>query len=270
MDSKEWLDDYMSIKQVNTNNPFTVPVGYFDELHQKTMSRAAVDELNVNGKGFTVPENYFAEMQANLQSRINVVAALENTSGDFTVPENYFAEMQANLQSHINITAAQENIPGDFTVPENYFDDLQQQITSRVAVEGILNGQPEGFSVPENYFDNLQNAITAKISKPAEVKRPRGIVHQMVTSGVFKYATAACFTLAIGATLLFRQMESPLAIHNRSYIHKALSNVPDEDIINYLQLHMDAADTRGVMEEAAQINTGDVNADDLKNYLSTH
>jgi hypothetical protein len=210
IDNKEWLDDYMSIKQVNPNNPFTVPAGYFDELHQKTMSRAALDELSANGEGFTLPANYFEDMQAKLQSRINIEAALESTTG--------------------------------------------------------------GFTLPANYFDDLQNAITAKIARPAEVsvKRPRGIVRQMLTSGVFKYAVAACFTLAVGVTLLFRQEESPLAIHNRSYIHKALSNVPDEDIINYLQIHMDAADTRGVMEEAGEINTGDVNAEDLKNYLSTH
>lgn len=270
MDSKEWLDDYMSLKQVNPNNPFTVPVGYFDELHQKAMSRAKLDEMTAKGEGFTVPENYFGEMQGNLKSRINIEASLENTSGGFTVPENYFEEMQAKLQSRIHIEAAFENTAGDFTVPENYFENLQQQITSRITVEEILAGRPEGFTVPENYFDNLQNAITAKIGQPAEVKRPRGIVRQMVTSGIFKYAVAACFTLVIGGTLLFRQLESPVAIHNRSYIHKALSEVPDEDIINYLQMHMDAADTRGVMDEANQINTGDVNAEDLKNYLSTH
>lgn len=238
MDSKEWLDDYMSIKQVNPNNPFIVPVGYFEELHQKTISRATIDELSANGEGFTVPVDYFEDMQAKLQSRINVEAALESATGGFTVPENYF-------------------------------DNLQQQITSRVAVEAALNSQPEGFTVPENYFDNLQNAITAKIARP-EIKRSRGIVRQLLTSGVFKYAIAACFTLAVGGALLFRQLESPLAVHNRSYIHKALSNVPDEDIINYLQIHMDAADTRGIMEEAGQINTDDVNAEDLKNYLSTH
>lgn len=239
MDSKEWLDDYMSIKQVNPNNPFTVPVGYFDELHQKTISRAALDELNAKGEGFSVPENYFKDMQAKLQSRVNIEAALGNTTGDFIVPANYF-------------------------------EDLQQQITSRVAVEEMLNGQTEGFTVPANYFDNLQNAITTKIAVAEPAVKQRGIVRKLVTSGVFKYAIAACFTLAVGGTLLFRQMESPLAVHNRSYIHKALSNVPDEDIINYLQMHMDAADTRGVMEEAAQINTGDVDAEDLKNYLSTH
>ena len=238
IDNKEWLDDYMSIKQVNPNNPFITPVGYFDELHQKTMARAALDELGAKGEGFTVPADYFEEMRAKLQSRINIEAALENTTGGFTTPENYF-------------------------------DNLQQQIVSRAAVEEVLNGQPEGFIVPENYFDNLQNAIIAKTARPG-LRKPRGVVRQMLTSGVFKYALAACFTLAIGGTLLFKQQQSPLAVPKGFYIQKALSNVPDEDIINYLQMHMDAADTRGIMEEASQINTGDVDAGELENYLSTH
>lgn len=267
MDSKEWLDDYMSLKQVNPHCPFTVPAGYFEELYQNTLSRAAIDGADAGGIGFMLPLNYFEEMQANLQSRINMEAALEHTAGDFTVPENYFEEMQASLQSRIRVEEALQQ-PEGFIVPENYFENLQQQITSRVAVDEILSGQPEGFTVPENYFDGLQQAIMAKAAQPQAPRR--GIVHRMFTSGAFKYAAAACVTLAIGGTLFFRQLESPMAVHNRSYIHKALSDVPDEDIIDYLQMHMDAADTRGVMDEADQINTNDVNAEDLKNYLSTH
>lgn len=269
MDNKEWLDDYMSLKQVNPDCPFTVPVGYFNELHRQIMSRAVIGHINAEADGFTVPENYFDEMRDNLQSRIRIEGTLENTAGGFIVPENYFDEMQANLQSRIRIEEHSLQHPDEgFVVPENYFDGLQQQILSRAAVEEALAAQPEGFAVPENYFEELQNNIIAKVSRP-EASR-RGLVHRMFTSGVYRYAAAACITLAVGATILFRQLESPQAIHNRSYIHKALSDVPDEDIIDYLQMHMDAADTRGVMDEADQLNTNDISAEDLKDYLSTH
>lgn len=269
MDNKDWLNDYMSLKQVNPDCPFTVPVGYFDELHQRTMSRAALDKISENGDGFAVPENYFNDMRSNLQSRTRIEETLANTAEGFTVPENYFEELQANVQSRVNIEEAMYQHAEGFTVPENYFDDLQQQIMSRVAVEEALAAQPEGFTVPENYFDSLESNIMAKVSSPAA--RPRhGLVHRMFASGVYRYAAAACITLAVGATILFRQLESPQAIHNRSYIHKALAQVPDEDIIDYLQMHMDAADTRGVMDEADQINTSDISAEDLKEYLSTH
>jgi hypothetical protein len=196
MDSKEWLNDYPSLKQVIPDNPFTVPDGYFDELHQRAMSRAAIDEVS----GAT--------------------------------------------------------------------------ITARIVVEEMLEGQTEGFSVPDNYFDNLQNAITAKIALADKVEKKvparTGIVRRMFTSGAFKYATAACLVLAVGGTLFIRQYENPLAKHERSYIHKALSKVDDADIIDYLQMHMDAADTKSLMNSADEINTPDASAEELKDYLSTH
>ena len=37
IDNKEWLNEYMSLKQVNPDNPFAVPAGYFDELQGQVM-----------------------------------------------------------------------------------------------------------------------------------------------------------------------------------------------------------------------------------------
>jgi len=136
-------------------------------------------------------------------------------------------------------------------------------------VEEILSRQPEGFTVPENYFEKLQSAVINKtVNSP--LKQRKGIVRRMVTSGMFKYATAACLAIAAGTTWFIEQYESPQAVHNRSYIHKALSNVSDDDIIEYLQMHMDAADTRSVLDNAEQINNGSEGAEELKEYLSTH
>jgi hypothetical protein len=273
MDNREWLDDYMSLKQVNPNNPFTVPEGYFEELTQRATSRAFIDSVNAHAEtGFTVPENYFNDLESNLQSRVAIEAAMDNTVAGFTVPANYFDEMQASLQSRVNIEAALQHTTGDFTVPENYFEEQRQQIVGMIAVDEILNGQPEGFTVPENYFENLQNAIisktTTQVAQPAVKKA--GIVRRMFTSGAFKYATAACLVLGIGGTLFIRQFESPQAQHERSYIHKALANVPDADIIDYLQTHMDAADARSLMDGVDKMNPGSANAEELKEYLSTH
>jgi hypothetical protein len=271
MDNKEWLDDYPSLKQVNQNNPFTVPDNYFDELHQRATSRAIIDGMNANnGEGFTVPENYFNELEGNLQSRLTIEAALQNNTTGFNVPDNYFEEMQASLQSRINIAEALHHTEGDFTVPEGYFEDQHQQIVNMIAVDELLSIQPEGFTVPENYFEGLQSAIISKTTAQPTVKREVGIVRRMFTSGAFKYATAACLVLGVGGTLFLRSYESPQAVHQRSYIHKALSNVSDADIIDYLQTHTDAADTRSLMDGADQINTNNADAEDLKDYLSTH
>lgn len=274
MDNREWLDDYLSLKQVNPNNPFTVPDGYFEEFSQRAASRAFIDGVNGNaGDGFTIPDDYFNTLEGNLQSRIAIEAALQNSTPGFTVPDDYFNDMQASLQSRINIEEALHHTTGDFTVPEDFFEDQHQQIISMVAVNEILERGTEGFTVPENYFEDMEKAILSKTTgTPAEkvVKQKPGIVRRMFTSGAFKYATAACLVLGIGGTLFLNRYESPEAKHQRSYIHKALSQVSDADIMDYLQMHMDAADTRSLMNAADQINTTDVSADELKEYLSTH
>ena len=38
MGNREWLDEFMSLKQVDPKNPFTVPPGYFDEFEQRIIS----------------------------------------------------------------------------------------------------------------------------------------------------------------------------------------------------------------------------------------
>ena len=274
MDNREWLDDYMSLKQVNTNNPFKVPDNYFEEFAQRAASRAFIDGVNGNaGEGFTIPEDYFNTLEGNLQSRIALEAALHNSAPGFTVPDDYFSEMQANLQSRINIEEALHHTTGDLIVPEDFFEDQHQQIISMVAVNEILERESEGFTVPENYFENLQSAIISRTTTtPAEtiVKRQPGIVRKMFTSGAFKYATAACLVLGIGGTIFLNTYEGRVAVHQRSYIHKALSQVSDADIIDYLQMHMDAADSRSLMDGADKINAADASADELKDYLSTH
>lgn len=274
MDNREWLDDYLSLKQVNQNNPFTVPDGYFEEFAQRAASRAFIDGVNGNaGDGFTIPEDYFNTLKGNLQSRIAIEAALQNSTPGFTVPNDYFSTMQDNLQSRINIEDALNHTTGDFTVPDDFFEDQHQQIISMVAVNEILEHEQEGFTIPENYFEDMQKAIISKTTdSPAEkaVKQKPGIVRRMFTSGAFKYATAACLVLGVGGTIFLNRYESPNAVHQRSYIHKALSQVSDADIIDYLQTHLDAADTKSLMNGADQINTADAGADDLKEYLSTH
>src|ERR1700759_4413500 len=94
MDNREWLDDYSALKQVNPNNPFTVPSGYFDELEQQITSYIHLEQLKPDKEGFTVPDNYFDDMGANIQSRI----AIEEMAGEgdgFAVPENYFDELSS-------------------------------------------------------------------------------------------------------------------------------------------------------------------------------
>ncbi|WP_121809138.1 hypothetical protein [Mucilaginibacter kameinonensis] len=341
MDNREWLDDFIALKQVSKTNPFTVPDGYFhelaqhittrirleglknypsagytvpenyfdelnsnirsriniesafgagdsgftvpenyfDELSSNIQSRIVVDEAMDAGEGFTVPENYFDELSSNIQSRIAVEEAMGMADEGFTVPENYFDQLSSNIQSRIAV----EEAMGDegFTVPENYFEELSANIQSRIAVEEAMNVEHEGFEVPANYFDQLSQRILDKtvnaeaeeeqeadnvvsINKAKPVQK-KGMVRRLWSSPTIRYATAACFALILGVGVIFRGDLQP-SDHNHSYLHEQVSSVPVDEIKSYLQLHMDASDTRTLMDANQKSNTS--NADeDLSDYI---
>src|SRR3982750_3485939 len=96
MENKDWLNEYMSLKQINPANPFTVPAGYFDDLGDRIVVFKNLDELKSKGfsDGFTVPDKYFEELTGNIQSRIAIESALNNEGDGFAVPEGYFDGLQ--------------------------------------------------------------------------------------------------------------------------------------------------------------------------------
>lgn len=262
MENREWLDNYTSLKAVGTNNPFTVPAGYFDELGERIMSSIKLDELKntVAPDCFTVPENYFEELSSNIQSRITVEELLNTEHTGFTVPENYFEDLNSNIQSRVAIDEGLNTNTG-FTVPENYFEDLNNKIQSRLLVEQALDHSENTFTVPQDYFSQLNKSILNKTVNQDIVKR-KGAVIRFLSSTAFKYATAACLILFLGTDIFLREFESATAIHNRSFLHKQLSNVPADEIQSYLDENVDANDTQHtVADEDININ---INAADLK------
>ena len=277
--NREWLDEFMSLKQVNPNNPFIVPPGYFDESEQQIISAIKLEELK-SDKGFTMPENYFDELSNTIQSRINLeefkaeedFTVLQNyfdelssniqsrinleelrSEEEFTVPQNYFDELSSNIQSRINIEAYVNNDAHGHAVPEDYFNAFEQQINARILIEETVS--EESFSVPADYFDKLNNAILNKTVKQDVVKR-KGIVRRMYATNTFKYAAAACFAVFVGGGLLLSRFSAPADDHNSSFLHKQLSTVSTSDIQSYLQDDVDANDTQHtVIDENTPVNT---------------
>ena len=298
LENREWLNEYPSLKQVNENNPFLVPDGYFNELSGRVTSAITLDALKSKMplSGFVVPENYFEELSGNIQSRINIDNALSREPG-FEVPENYFDELSANIQSKINLNNTVGNdtgftVPGkyfeelsasiqsrifveealnaeneSFTVPENYFEDLSNRIQSRVFVEEALTASEQAFAVPQDYFDNLNKKILNKTVNPEQVKR-KGIVIRMFRSTAFKYATAACLALMIGTGFFIRQFNDPEAVHKRSFLHKQLSNVPVSEIESYLDLNVEPTDTQHIVASDDLSVDGEGLNQALQNYTN--
>lgn len=252
----------MSLKQVNPENPFTVPEGYLDSLDEQILSKIKVEELkkSIPETGFTVPTNYFAGLNGNIQARIRVEEALGKEASAFTVPEGYFDELSANIQARISIEEASGEETAGFAVPDDYFDNLAGQIQSRIFVEDALS-ETGSFTVPVGYFNDLTENILNKTTR--EKKEKKGVVIRMFSSVAFKYATAACLVLAIGGTLLLNRGTNAMEEHNNSFLHKSLSAISVDDIQNYLQTHLDGTDNdnRTLLDESKQIDANNLSRD---------
>jgi len=239
MENRDWINDYELLKQVNTVNPFVVPAGYFDNLEGRITSAVYVAELKN-----------------------------KDVSGGFSVPENYFEELAANIQSRVYLENNLNNGETGFVVPDDYFGDLAEKIQSRIFVEETMGGVANCHAVPEGYFDKLSADILSKTVNVEHIKR-KGIVKRLVTSTAFKYATAACFAVAIGGGILLNQLSSPDNEHKNSLLHKQLSTVPVDEIKNYLQLNVDAGETQHmILTQNASIDDNKLN-DALQDYVDS-
>lgn len=260
IDNKKWLDEYPALKKVSESNPFTVPVGYFVELDERIMVAIKLDELKktIPAEGFTVPENYFEQLAGKIQSRVAIENILNTEDTGFTVPENYFRQLSGNIKSRIAVDALNTEDAG-FTIPENYFENLTAQIQSRVFVEEALISKEEAFTVPVNYFNELNSKILNKTVAHTAVKRKSAVI-RFISSTSFKYATAACFVLVIGASIFLWPSASNVSKHHDSYLHAELSNIPVDEIQGYVELNVDANDTQHTVD-AEQLPVNDAELD---------
>jgi DNA-binding transcriptional regulator/RsmH inhibitor MraZ len=266
IENKEWLNDYPQLKQVNTKNPFSVPDSYFEELDERITSAIKLDELKntISTDCFTLPQNYFENLSDNIQSRIAVEDALNTENTGLNVPANYFEELSNNIQSRIAVEELLNTDNASLNVPTNYFEDLSSKIQSRIAVEEAVANAADTLTVPPAYFERLNKEILNKTVNQEVVKR-KGVVIRMMSSRVFKYATAACVLVMIGTGVFF-QMQSPESVHDSSFLHKQLSTIPVSDIQAYLRENVDGGDT----QNAVTSENLPVSADELQAALDNY
>ena len=267
-ENMEWMNEYQALKRVNPANPFVVPVNYFDEMEKQVMGRIRLDAFETahSKQEFSVPENYFEQLTQNIQSRIAIEQAEDE---EFTTPQGYFEELEQNIQSRITIEQATEE---EFTIPQGYFETLEQNIQSRIAIQQAEEEEaftiPQGyfeqleqnilgrivieqhaeaeFAVPQGYFEALEGAILGKTTltrqteKPAAKKQTATLVNMWAKHAI-KYASAACFTMVMGTALFLSEFntDSSTTSHKHSYLHKAVSRIPQDEIETYLQLTTD-------------------------------
>jgi hypothetical protein len=197
----------------------------------------------------------------DLQKDAPTLAAIGNAI-PFTVPPGYFEDLSNNLRSRVLIESMRFNDKSGFNVPYNYFEELPARIEAGVSVENIRSLAPsEGFTLPEGYFSGLSERINLRLE---ESSNRRTSVRRLFTSWV-GYAAAACITVMIATGIYFNS-----GTYN---FNKQLSEVPDQEIINYLQAHSTAGDTPFIIEtlnpdELGEV-TPDVSAEELELYINT-
>lgn len=200
------------------------------------------------------------ERDIDLQKEAPTLAAIGNGI-PFIVPSGYFQELSDNLKSWVLIKSMCFDDNSGFKVPAYYFEELTSRLEDKVAVENIRSLAPsEGFALPEGYFADLSVRITSRLVDSKETTPIRKLY-----SSWLSYAAAACISVIIATGIYFSS--------NTYNLNKQLSEVPDQEIINYLQAHSTAGDTPFIIEtlnpDKLEAVTPDVSTEDLELYINS-
>lgn len=179
----------------------------------------------------------------------------------FTLPAGYFEDLSDNVNARVLIESLRIDNNG-FRVPLHYFENLTPRIEERVVIENIRALAPsDGFTMPEGYFAELSARINLRVEESSKRNTP---IRRLYTSWV-SYAAAACITVMIATGIYFSS--------NTDNFNEQLSEVPDQEIINYLQAHSTAGDTPYIIEnlnpDELEKVTPDVSADELELYINS-
>ena len=179
----------------------------------------------------------------------------------FTVPLGYFDALSDHLKARVITESVRFVKEEEFKVPGNYFKQLPARIETRIALENIrASVSGDGLIVPAGYFSNLAERISSRLYQDKSESKP---VRKLYSSWI-SYAAAACISIAIGSSIYFNSTFNSFG--------KQLSKIPDQEIINYLQIHSTTGDTPFIIEnlnpdDLYQITT-DVSSEELEQYIN--
>ena len=172
-------------------------------------------------------------------------------STPFSVPDGYFDTLSEQLNARVLIESERLKTQNNFRVPENYFNELAHRIQNRISMESALGKEKEqGFLIPDSNLKTLHDPTLSRVGRK-----------KLYWIG---YATAACITMIIGSVIYFNS--------NQYTINRKLSDIPDQEIINYLQMHTTVSDNQFIIEhlntEELQQMDNDISAQELELYIN--
>lgn len=115
-------------------------------------------------------------------------------------------------------------------------------------------GKINPYIVPNGYFEDLQTAILTRTTQ-APIAKPKVIQLWM------RYAAAACITLVAG-TIVYLNQESAKTPN--------FDAIPDQEIVSYLQTHVDESDTELMLvnTEKLHLEEKNISTQELENYVN--
>lgn len=115
-------------------------------------------------------------------------------------------------------------------------------------------GKINPYIVPNGYFEDLQTAILTRTTQ-APIAKPKVIQLWM------RYAAAACITVVAG-TFVYLNQESAETPN--------FDAIPDQEIVSYLQTHVDESDTELMLvnTEKLHLEEENISTQELENYVN--
>ncbi|RFS22633.1 hypothetical protein DVR12_12610 [Chitinophaga silvatica] len=186
-----------------------------------------------------------------MKKRITIAEELKQIAPDchwpsnvpFVVPEGYFDSLPNTILLHIKL---QEINIQPFTVPDGYFDSLPSAILGKVKddatieineISPVLAAIPKSmpYTVPSDYFSTLSYKPVTTIVRP------------LYKRSWLKWTAAASLALIVGSTILIRTQTIPDHIKS---IENQISKFDEDDIISYLQNHIDPLENDALLAAA--------------------
>ncbi len=265
-------------------NPYQVPLGYFEALPGEVMFRIETEDtlwvdptLTINKENvYTIPQEYFDGLASQIMMKITqeeqtVPDSLHSISIEnvYKAPEGYFDGLSGSILNRIKAMETQDakeeleflspllgqiEKKNPFTSPVSYFDEFSDNIVAGVKAVEFVNEELENLSplmlslkhknVYETPAGYFENLATTILTK---VKQPPArIINIDLGKKIFRYAAAAIVIgfIATGSYFYFK----PADIVNGA--NPDLAKVTTEEIENFVNNNtLVLPDTTSVLSE---------------------
>lgn len=98
----DWEKDAPLLASLKKDNPFKVPLYYFENLEEKVKSEIFLYTLKSNSEGFKTPNAYFDNLSEKIINQIKLEDIISKDLG-FTVPQNYFENAKQQTLKSVHI-----------------------------------------------------------------------------------------------------------------------------------------------------------------------